>query len=67
MTKRAWSSPGEVYGVDIDQHKSNKENKTKNLCSIETNNPGEVYGVDIDTGNSGALYADSFVLHEHYR
>ena len=29
--------------------------------------PGEVYGVDIDTGNSGALYADSFVLHEHYR
>ena len=29
--------------------------------------PGEVYGVDINTGNSGALYADSFVLHEHYR
>ena len=37
MTKRAWSCPGEVYGVDI------------------------------NTGNSGALYADSFVLHEHYR
>merc|ERR550517_728453 len=29
--------------------------------------PGQVYGVDIDTGNSGALYADSFILHEHYR
>ena len=28
---------------------------------------GQVYGVDIDTGNSGALYADSFILHEHYR
>ena len=29
--------------------------------------PGQVYGVDIDTSNSGALYADSFILHEHYR
>ena len=28
---------------------------------------GAVYGVDISTTNSGAPYADSFVLHEHYR
>ena len=37
------------------------------MVMVMMGSPGEVYGVDIDTGNSGALYADSFVLHEHYR
>ena len=29
--------------------------------------PGKVYGVDVDISNTGIAFADTFVIHEHWR
>lgn len=50
------------FGITTATIKVNQKYNQLDYCS-----PGEVFGVDIDTINTGIAYADSFILHEHYR